>query len=79
MVLQQTLAKLPDVETLRRLCQSLPPLDATLCPEHEYRYSLFNSKWSADVMLASMQNGAGDEYFILFNPAGAILRGYDHE
>ena len=29
--------------------------------------------------MASMRNGAGDEYFILFNAAGAIIKGFDHE
>ena len=30
-------------------------------------------------MMASMRNGCGDEYFILFNPVGAILKGFAHE
>ncbi len=30
-------------------------------------------------MMASMRNGSGDEYFILFNPYGAIIKGFTHE
>ena len=30
-------------------------------------------------MMASMDNGGGDNYFILFNYAGAIIKGFDHE
>ena len=30
-------------------------------------------------MMASMRNGSGDEYFILFNPYGAIIKGFAHE
>ncbi len=30
-------------------------------------------------MMASMRNGSGDEYFILFNPSGAIIKGFVHE
>lgn len=30
-------------------------------------------------MMASMRDGSGDEYFILFNSAGAILKGFAHE
>ena len=30
-------------------------------------------------MMASMRNGSGDEYFILFNEHGAAIKGFDHE
>jgi len=30
-------------------------------------------------MMASMRNGSGDEYFILFNPYGAIIKGFAYE
>lgn len=30
-------------------------------------------------MMASMRNGEGDEYFILFNQHGAIIKGFAHE
>src|SRR5215208_7584104 len=30
-------------------------------------------------MMASMRDGSGDEYFILFNPHGAIMKGFAHE
>ena len=29
--------------------------------------------------MASMRNGSGDEYFILFNSQGAIMKGFAHE
>ena len=29
--------------------------------------------------MASMRNGSGDEYFILFNSEGAIIKGFAHE
>jgi hypothetical protein len=29
--------------------------------------------------MASMRNGSGDEYFILFNEHGAAMKGFDHE
>lgn len=29
--------------------------------------------------MASMRNGSGDGYFLLFNPHGAIVKGYAHE
>lgn len=54
-------------------------LDAILSPDWEYRYYSFNSKWAPDEMMAGMRNGSGDEYFISFNSAGAIIKGFDHE
>jgi hypothetical protein len=30
-------------------------------------------------MMASMRNGSGDEYFILFNSQGAIMKGFAHK
>ena len=79
MVTKKTLATIPDVLALRRLCQSLATLDAIMSPEWEYRYYSFNSKWADGEMMASMRNGSGDEYFILFNSEGAIIKGFDHE
>ncbi|MDQ4120401.1 MAG: hypothetical protein M3209_03035 [Acidobacteriota bacterium] len=79
MVLKQKLITLPDIEPLKRLSQSLAMLDAIMSPEWEYRYYSFNSKWNKGEMMASMRNGSGDEYFILFNSHGAILKGFAHE
>ena len=70
---------MPDIESLRMISQSLALLDAILSPEWEDRYYSFNSKWSKGEMMASMRNGTGDEYFILFNAAGAIIKGFAHE
>jgi hypothetical protein len=64
---------------LKKLCQSLATLDAIMSPEWEYRYYSFNSKWAEGEMMASMRNGSGDEYFILFNSEGAIMKGFAHE
>lgn len=79
MVSKTTLGALPDIEGLRKLTQSLAILDAIISPEWEYRYYSFNSKWDESEMMASMRNGSGDEYFILFDSHGAIMKGFDHE
>jgi hypothetical protein len=79
MVTAKTLALLPDVEFLCRLTQALAMLEAILCPRLDLRYYAFNSKWGDRQMMASMNNGGSDESFILFNPAGAIIKGFDHE
>ena len=70
---------LPDIDALRRLSQSLAMLDAIISPQWESRYYSFNSTWGSGEMIASMRNGSGDDYFLLFNAAGAILKGFAHE
>jgi hypothetical protein len=79
MVSQKRLAALPDIESLKKLSQSLAMLDAIMSPEWESRYYSFNSKWGAGEMVASMRDDSGDEYFILFNCYGAIMKGFAHE
>jgi hypothetical protein len=63
---------------MRRWSQSLAVLDAVLSPERVYRYFSFNAQWGEDQM-ASMRNGSGDEYSIVFASEGSYLRGFDHE
>lgn len=79
MVTNKRLASLPSIDALKKLCQSLAVLDAIMSPEWEYRYYSFNSKWNEGEMMASMRNGSGDEYFILFNAQGAIMKGFVDE
>ncbi|MFC8073917.1 hypothetical protein ACFUN8_00085 [Streptomyces sp. NPDC057307] len=52
---------------------------AILSPDWEYRYYSFNSAWAEGEEMASMRNGSGDEYSIVFSAAGAYVRGFDHE
>lgn len=47
-------------------------------PEWEYRYFSFNNSWddSAGEKMASMRDGSGTEYFILFSQVGATAKVY---
>ncbi|HLM03482.1 MAG TPA: hypothetical protein VK400_20680 [Pyrinomonadaceae bacterium] len=76
---EDRLSFLPGIEELRKLSQSLALLDAILSPEWEYRFFSFNSKWGDAETMASMRDGCGNDYFILFNSAGAIIKGFEHE
>ncbi|MEU1197274.1 hypothetical protein ABZ446_13725 [Streptomyces sp. NPDC005813] len=69
---------LPDIESLRNLCRSIAMAEAILNPDGE-RDHIFAPAWSPTESLASMRNGSGDEYDIVFSPAGAYIRGFDHE
>ncbi|MFE4700540.1 hypothetical protein ACFRIC_26110 [Streptomyces sp. NPDC056738] len=69
---------LPDIDTLKDLCRSLAMAEAILDPDGECIHS-YNAHWSETEQTASMRNGSGDEYDIVFAPAGAYIRGFDHE
>jgi hypothetical protein len=71
--------RLPQIEVLRRLTKSLAMLDAIICPEWIYRYYSHNSKWSEGQEMASMRDGCGDDWFLLFDEHGAALKGFAHE
>lgn len=79
MTAEDLAARLPDIATVRAWSQSLAALDAVLDPDPAYRWFSFDAGWGADEQVASMRNGSGDEYSITFSPAGAYLRGFDHE
>jgi hypothetical protein len=79
MISTRSLADLPDVQTLRRLLQSLATLDAILQREWEYRYYSFDSRWAPNQAMGSMRNGSGDHWFALCLPVGAGIVGLSHE
>jgi hypothetical protein len=79
MISTRDLSLLPDIGSLRRLLQSMAMLDAILCPEWQYRYYSFNSRWSTGEQMGSMRDGCGDDFFALFNSAGCWLKGFAHE
>ncbi len=54
-------------------------LDAILSPDWGSRYYSFNCRWSSYEEMASMRDGCGNDYSIVFSAAGAYARGSDHE
>jgi hypothetical protein len=70
---------LPDIPQLRNLCRSIAVLEAILSPEWSSRYHSFNAGWGPAEEMASMRNGSGDEYSIVFSAAGAYIRGFAHK
>lgn len=69
---------LPAIPELRALCRALAALDVVLSPDDE-RYHLYDTAWAPGEELASMYDGAGNEYSVVFTAAGAYVRGFDHE
>lgn len=71
---------LPDTPALIQRSKALAALDLILSPEWEFRYYSFNSKWSPTEQMASMRNGSGDDWFMVFHNSGWVaLKGLDHE
>src|SRR5919109_1060982 len=64
---------------VRDRSRSLAMLDAILSPAWENRYYSFDTRWGPGEALASMRNGSGDDYAIVFSEAGAWTRVFDHE
>jgi hypothetical protein len=75
----RNLSPLPDVNTLRRLLQSLAMLDAIIHPDWAGRYYSFNAHWARGEQMGSMHTGSGDNFFALFNKHGCWLKGFAHE
>ncbi|MGW6286746.1 hypothetical protein [Streptomyces sp. NPDC055107] len=71
--------RLPGISALTDLCRSLAMLDAILCPEWADRWHGFDARWSPTEAMASMRDGSGGEYSVVFSADGAYARGFDHE
>lgn len=73
---------LGDVATLRDHCRVNAMLDAILNPDEESRWlrvHRHDTRWRPGVELATFDNGAGDVCQIVFDPAGVLVLGFDHE
>ncbi|WP_189186825.1 hypothetical protein [Streptomyces albiflavescens] len=79
MPFSELIRQLPEISIVRDRSRALAMLDAILSPEWEYRYFSFDSQWSPTEEMASMRDGCGNEYSIVFSRAGAYVRGFDHE
>ncbi len=78
MTVHDLAAALPRIPDLRSLCRSIAVAEAVLKPG-AYRYHSFDANWSETEEVFSTRNGSGDEFDIVFSPAGAYIRGFDHE
>ncbi|MBL4670808.1 MAG: hypothetical protein JKX81_01010 [Arenicella sp.] len=65
---------LGSIESVLHSSRGLALLDAIFMPEWEFRYFSFNSKWNIEKreMMASMRDGQGNEYFLIFTLTGVV-------
>ncbi|MFG2846441.1 hypothetical protein ACGF12_25185 [Kitasatospora sp. NPDC048296] len=74
------LSRLPAVPDLRDRCRALATLDAILSPDDwESRHHTFTAAWAPGEELSWVRNEEGDDWFVVFSPAGVYGRGFDHE
>lgn len=72
-------AGLPEPAELRAYLRALALLDATIGDEPQFRCYSFDPDWGPGEEAALMDNGSGDDFSVLFTPAGVLIRGFDHE
>ncbi|WP_345694977.1 DUF4240 domain-containing protein [Kitasatospora terrestris] len=77
MTVRDLLPLLPDPAELRLRCRAIALLDAVL--DERSAAHTYLPDWRDGVDLACMDNGSGDLYAIVFDPAGVFLYGFDHE
>ncbi|GAB0106003.1 hypothetical protein JMUB6875_49850 [Nocardia sp. JMUB6875] len=75
----EQLRTLPEIPVLRDRCRAMAMLDAIFSPEWQYRYFSFNSAWGEGEEMASMRDGQGNDWFLVFSKVGAYGRAFDHE
>ncbi len=77
----KNISKIPDIESLKRLCKALSTLDAIICREWEFRYYSYDKNWdkTKGEEYFEMRNGSGDEFQILFCKDGSVINGQAHE
>lgn len=71
---------LPAPSVLKAVSKALAVLDLIVEPDPWLRYYSYHPDWGPAEDLASMRDGEGNEYSIVFLPDGAAYaRGFDHE
>lgn len=74
------MTQLPSIRELKRICKALATLDLIICREWEDRYYSYDSVWAPGEEMASMRDGSGNGWFLLFDASGqAGLKGCAHE
>jgi hypothetical protein len=75
----ELIQQLPEISIVRDRSRAMAVLDAIMSPDWDSRYYSFDARWSPTEEMASMRDGSGNDYSIVFSPAGAYARGFDHE
>ena len=72
-------ALLPGPAELRAHLRALAVLDSTIGDDPRFCVYAFDADRGPGEEAALMDNGSGDDFSVLFAPAGVLIRGFDHE
>ncbi|MER7757122.1 hypothetical protein [Kitasatospora sp. NPDC097643] len=78
MTVHELVAALPAPHELRARCRAIALLESIVSGRYAPSHS-FVTDWRPGVDLALMESGSGDQYAVVFDPAGVFLYGFDHE
>ncbi|WP_037912806.1 hypothetical protein [Actinacidiphila yeochonensis] len=76
---RETAALLPDPDELRAHLRALAATEAAVGGDPQFCCYVFDADWGPGQEAALMENGSGDDFSVLFTPAGVLIRGFDHE
>lgn len=75
----EVIERLPAPEIVRARSQAMAMLDAVLSPEWEFRYYSYDTQWAPSEELASMKDGSGNDYVVVFSESGIYAQATYHE
>jgi hypothetical protein len=70
---------LPEPNLLKERMRRLAALDLILCEEDWLCVHQYMPDWAEGVEVGKIDNGAGDDLFVVFAQGGVIVKGFDHE
>jgi hypothetical protein len=80
MSVRDVVGRLPGPGVVRRVSRALAVLDLVLNGDDDtLNYFSFDGRWSDTEEAALMRDGSGNEYSMVFSPAGVFAYGFDHE
>ncbi|MDQ0605096.1 hypothetical protein QF037_009441 [Streptomyces canus] len=75
----EVIAQLPAPEIIRARSKAMAMLGAVLSPEWEFRYHSYDTQWAPSEELASMKDGSGNDYAVVFSESGVYAQATCHE
>ncbi|GGX69866.1 hypothetical protein GCM10010515_41890 [Streptomyces fructofermentans] len=79
MSVHEVIQRLPAPEAVRARSKALAMLDAVLSPEWQWRHYSYDVRWAPGEEMASMRDGSGNDYAVVFSGAGVYAQANSHE
>ncbi|MEY2242313.1 hypothetical protein AB8A21_05045 [Streptomyces sp. BF23-18] len=79
MSVYEVIKQLPEPEAVRARSKAMAMLDAVLSPEWQWRYYSYDAQWAPDEEMASMRDGSGNDYAVVFSAAGVYAQANNHK